>query len=333
MIGIVWAHVVLWSPYKGGSTEYLNDAYMQYFVPYKQIFKFSVICFFIISGFLLGDKIKTVRSFPYFKRRFRSTMKPYVFAYAAFLGLLFFRAYVLKSHVTESNTVYSIVKFSIVDTLFWFMPNYLVSLAVVLLCKKYLNSIYFGIGLFVITLAYSYFSVYNRNFVTSHSTALFGFVFYLWLGAYIKQSNLVEKIRKIKTPLLVAVAILFYIASSAEAYWLYRQKLEYLNILRILNQFYAISIFVLLVKLGYSKITFGPFTPRKETYGIYLYHGFFTYFFLPKIIVMLNNYFDIRFISYNTLLRLLIITAYFIVCYTSSVLLVKAFLRFKLAYL
>lgn len=333
MIGIVWAHVVLWSPYKGGSTEYLDDSYMQYFIAYKQIFKFSVICFFMISGFLLGDKITTVEAIPYFKRRFKSTMKPYIIAYSMFLGLLFFKAFVLKSHVTDSNTAYSIIKFSIVDTLFWFMPNYLASLAIILLCRKFLNSVYFGLCLFIITLGYSCITVYSSAYASPHTTAILGFVSFLWLGAYIKQKNIAEKIRKISTPLLIMVAATLYIASCVESYWLFHQKLEYFNVLRIFNQLYAVSMFALLVKLGYSEIKFGPFVPRKETYGIYLYHGLFTYFFLPKIIVLINDYFGLQFVSYEILTRLTIITTYFIICYISTVITVKLLLRFKLAYL
>jgi fucose 4-O-acetylase-like acetyltransferase len=83
MMGIVWAHVVLWPPVTNGSTELLEDNYMQAYIPFKQIFKFSVICFFIVSGFLLGDKISNVNGFTYFKKRFTTTIKPYLIAFLA----------------------------------------------------------------------------------------------------------------------------------------------------------------------------------------------------------------------------------------------------------
>jgi peptidoglycan/LPS O-acetylase OafA/YrhL len=57
MLGIVWAHTDAF-PLQVNSFEFLkNIGDVEYFIVFKQIFKFSVVCFFMISGFLLGDNI------------------------------------------------------------------------------------------------------------------------------------------------------------------------------------------------------------------------------------------------------------------------------------
>lgn len=333
MMGIVWAHVVLWPPIANGSTELLEDNYMQAYIPFKQIFKFSVICFFIVSGFLLGDKISTVNGLAYFKKRFTTTTKPYLIAFLSFLGLLMIRSYVLDRQVTESNSFLSIVKFGLFDTFFWYLPNYLICLSIILIFRKYLKSLYLGAALFCATLIYTVLTVYTTTYAAGHATALLGFVFYLWLGAYIRQKNIVTHILKIKTYVLLTIAVFLFIVSSLESYWLYKHSLQYFNILRGFNQLYAVAMFALLVKLGSTKINYGIFEPRRESFGIYLYHGFFVYFLFPKAIIMTKQYFGIEIWSAHTVPRLLLITLYGVCCYLLSLMLVKVLLRFKLAYL
>jgi fucose 4-O-acetylase-like acetyltransferase len=333
MMGVVWAHVVLWSPDRGGSTDLLEDTYMQSYIPYKQIFKFSVLCFFIISGFLLGDKITRGSRISYFKRRLDGTIKPYMVAFLLFAGFMLIRSHVLHRQVTESNSFFSVIKFCVFDTFFWYLPNYLVCLFIIMLLRKYLKSWYLGGALLSITMVYTVLTVYTNTYAAGHGTAIFGFIFYLWLGVFIRQQNIVNKILNIKTPVLLIIVLFLFVLSSLESYWLYKQSLPYFNILRVFNQLYALAMFALLVKLGSSKINFGIFDPRKESFGIYLYHGFFVYFLFPKLVIMAKEYMGIEIWTENTMLRLLLITLYAICCYLLTVLLVKLLQRFKLAYL
>ncbi len=334
MIGIVWAHIDLFNKDESIVQKFLtDDHYMQFYIPFKQLFKFAVICFFMISGYLLGDKIQTSNSVVYFKNRFGSTVKPYLIAFLPFLGIMVIKAYVFNHVITDTNSFASLVKYCMFQTLFWYLPNYLICLFIILLFKPYLNSIYLGLGLLLITLVYMVLNVYTITYADQHTKAMFGFVFYLWLGAYIRHNNLVYDIRKIPSGILIAITAALFVLSSLESYWLYLNKLSYFHILRIFNQLYSVSMFVLLVNLCRSKINFGPFNPRKETFGIYLYHSFFIYFIIPKVITLGEQYLGIKLYNYTTGLRLGIITLYFVACYISTVLLVKAFLRFKLAYL
>ncbi|WP_158825551.1 acyltransferase family protein [Mucilaginibacter lacusdianchii] len=337
MMGIVWAHVDMFSTKNHTfNSLLLSNTYELSFIFYKQVFKFSVLCFFMISGFLLSDRLQAVNSYSYIKRRFDTTFKPYVLALIIFLGLLMIRKYVFHHSVTPDNTNLSIIKFCFFDTLFWYLPNYFICLAILLVFKKYISSIFLGIGLLGITLVYTALNVYTVAYAAPHATALLGYVFYLWLGAFIKEQNIVEKIWRVKPIILFAVAFVLYICSTAEAYWLYIEKYsfqQYFHILRIFNQLYSVAVFVFLIGVCRSKINFGFFNPRKETFGIYLYHGFFIYFFVPKALEMIKRYLNVEIYSYDTTIRLLIITFYWALCYFGTTLLVKVLQKFKLMYL
>jgi peptidoglycan/LPS O-acetylase OafA/YrhL len=333
MIGIVWAHVSVYPITNSGSYELVSDDYMVAFIPYKQVFKFAVLCFFMISGFLLGDKISAVNPVSYFKRRFNSTIKPYMVAFCMFIALELVRIHILNKHVTHSDSIIDILRFCLFETFFWYLPNYLICLAIILVFKRYLKSLYLGASLLCITLLYAAFTVYTTTYSVGHTQVVFAYVFYLWLGTYIRQKNLVPYIYKFNIYYVLAAVVLLFVISSVESYWLYKHNLNYLSILRIFNQLYAVAMFVLLVKLGSKKRTFGPFHPRKESYGIYLYHGFFIYFIFPKAVIMANEYLGLQIWSTNTWIRLLLMTAYAVICYLTTALFTKILLNLKLAYL
>jgi hypothetical protein len=333
MIGIVWAHVSVFPITNSGNAELITDDYMVAFIPYKQVFKFAVLCFFMISGFLLGDKISAVNPVSYFKKRFNSTIKPYMVALCMFIALELVRIHIFKRHVTNSDSIIDILRLCLFDTFFWYLPNYLICLAIILVFKRYLKSLYLGASLLCITLLYAAFTVYTTTYSLGHAKVVFAYVFYLWLGTYIRQKNLVPYIYKLNIYYVLAAVVLLFVLSSVESYWLYKHSLNYFNILRIFNQLYSVAMFVLLVKLGSKKRTFGPFHPRKESYGIYLYHGFLIYFIIPKAVIMANEYLGIQIWSTNTWIRLLLMTAYAVICYLTTALFTKILLNLKLAYL
>jgi peptidoglycan/LPS O-acetylase OafA/YrhL len=70
MIGIIWAH----TPNFEGTKSYnsLDDITLYFF--FMNFFKFGVICFFLISGFLLAGKIQQEPAISYFKRRVLGTL-------------------------------------------------------------------------------------------------------------------------------------------------------------------------------------------------------------------------------------------------------------------
>ncbi|RZL47054.1 MAG: hypothetical protein EOP00_13105, partial [Pedobacter sp.] len=93
-----------------------------------QLFKFGTITFYILAGFLIGDKIRTTTSLGYLKRRFQSTFKPWLFWLLFFLLLIyinFFVIYLKKGEVEAFSrpfhTLGDQLYYIVFKTSFWFI--------------------------------------------------------------------------------------------------------------------------------------------------------------------------------------------------------------------
>ncbi|SMD15188.1 acyltransferase family protein [Pedobacter nyackensis] len=337
MIGIVWAHIPFFEQNET-VTNILNKIdYPMIYLSFMQIFKFGVICFYLISGFLIGENLKNISPLSYFKRRLRTIGKPYI------VVLVIFEIFTLISHFYIGKNTFSIsaaldiLKWSMFYSPLWFIPNYLLAFGIILLFYKYIRSKVFGLILFVIMVIYSIFLVYIPAYAMSHTTALFGFVFYLWLGIFIRQNNLIEKILRININVLILITLALFSISIIESYQLYRNNFTTVfNILRFSNQLYSISVFALLIKICNTPPKFHFLNPRKETYGIYLYHGFITSFLIPIIIGFIDQYFDVTvhyWYDYRISSFILLFLSFFIFCYVSTTLFVKLLLNYDIGYL
>lgn len=331
MMGIVWAHTELVHP-TFTATEYIYKVgHLELFIPFKQVFKFAVLCFFVISGFLLGDKLDQVNILSYYKRRINSTLKPYLVAFSLYICMVLFRTYVLNR--SGSQPFSTVLYFTFFDTLFWYLPNYLLCLFILLLFKKYLKSVYFGITLLLINVGYTYFVVYVGQISHAHPTAILSYLFYLWLGLSISQQGWINKIKALNLYFISALLISTYIISCFESYYLYLHHKDYFNILRFGNQLYSLCMFVFLIRICNTNPKFGIFRPREETFGIYLYHGFFVYFIIPKALSWSYLNLNINWYHYNIYIYLFTLLLLFVICYLLTVFLVKAMLRFNFGYL
>jgi hypothetical protein len=330
MLGVVWAHVAIFTGYKS-EQDFLNTVGHEWlYISFKQLFKFGVICFFMISGFLLGDMVKPQNLVSYYKRRLQSTLKPYLVVFFIFVLHLSLKEY-FKYHTFSGI---EILRFCLFTTHLWYLPNYLIALFVTLIFYKFLDSKVFGSTLFLITLLYSVLTVYTIKYQASNTYALFGFVFYLWLGIYIRRNNKVlEKIKQIKLIPLTIFLVVVFLLSCTEAYKLYLNSFDHVNILRIFNQLYSVTMFIFLIRICNSTPNFGFLNPRKETYGIYLYHGLIAYYLVPRSVRYLfeHHIFDstahniYSFMGYHLL--------FFGITYLSTTLLVKVLLKFNLGFL
>jgi hypothetical protein len=151
-----------------------------------QLPKFGTICFFLISGFLLGDKLATYSVSDYFKRRFQTTIKPYLFWVCLSLLISAVRPWtgrLVELHSASEFGLYMLDELFFVLFLsnYWFILTFLISLFILLVFRRYLMSYRFGLILFGLTLFYST-NLYFRWILTDHTAAFLGFVFYLWLG-------------------------------------------------------------------------------------------------------------------------------------------------------
>ncbi len=334
MIGIVWEHVHAFPPSDNASILDIFDRtdHPYILIIFYQIFKFSTVCFFMISGFLLGEKLNTINSKTYFKKRLSTTIKPYLVSSFILFLIIFIRFFFLHRQMNEVKSVGDIIIFILFNSWLWYLPNYLISLAVILCFNKIVDRKSFGACLLLITVVYSLLTVYFKQFMIPHSYALFAFVFYLWFGIYTNRNNVINKIKNLKISILFSLMIITLILSCLESVYLYHLKLNFLSTLRIFNQLYSLAMFAFLIRICLNPPKFGFFNPRKETYGIYLYHGIILYI-LPKFVTFINSHFHIKLYSSFVYSYIPIDIFLFVITYLTTTLLVKGLLKYKLGYL
>ena len=325
MVGIIWAHTPSFDHDQSFSD--LDNLPLYFF--FMAFFKFGVICFFMISGFLLARKINQVPPTQYFKNRVKVTLYPYLFAFALIVGLFIFKTQILNQ--ASGYTLGSYVSFMFFTSALWFLPNYWVSLLAILSFKKYLNSAYLGLMFFTLTAIFTYFYVYTE-YARPHAHALFGFVFYLWLGYYIGRKRLHLYMENWSLALLVIAFIGCYILTSYESILLYSNSLaEPLSILRVSNQLYSVCAFILMVRVFRKPLVSKLFNPRKETFGIYLYH-MFPLAVLAFGIKILDKFHIDTFSNYTPLFIGWFLIK-FVFVYVATLLIVKVLLRYNIGFL
>jgi hypothetical protein len=325
MVGIIWAHTPSFDTDK--SFEHLDNLPLYMF--FMAFFKFGVICFFMISGFLLARKMNEVPPVQYFKNRVAVTLYPYLFAFALIILLFVFKTQILNQ--PSGYTFGRYVSFMFFTSALWFLPNYWISLLAILSFKKYLNSKYLGLMFLSLTVGFSYFYVYTE-YARPHAHALFGFVFYLWLGYFIGKKRLHLQFEQWSLPILILAFIACYVITSLESIVLYQNALkEPLSILRFSNQIYSVVAFILMVRIFRKPFISKIFNPRKETFGIYLYHMFPLAVLAFAIKVLAK--FDINTFSDYTPVFIAWFLIKFIFVYLSTLIIVKLLLRYNIGFL
>ncbi|GAB3938324.1 acyltransferase family protein [Mucilaginibacter myungsuensis] len=259
-----------------------------------QIAKFGTITFFLMAGFLLGDKFAEYTPGQYLGRRFKSTFKPWIIWSLVFLVAVMIREAVLALRIYHDPfdfwaQLLHTLKIVYLDSNYWFIINFLICIGMLLIFKKVLYKWQLGAGLMLCTLFYSV-NIYNEWIFPVHTTALFGFVFFLWLGAQLhKNWDFVER-RILSAPIWVFVT-LFLIAlclALAEIRLLTSHgSVDPFNTLRISNIIYSLIAFGLLVKIKNLDLV-SYFKPRETTYGIYLVHYIIIYNVLGEILIHFN---------------------------------------------
>lgn len=256
-----------------------------------QISKFGTICFFLLAGFLIGDKFTDYTPLQYLKRRVGSTIKPWLFWSLMFIFIVNF--YFIVDKVLGRQTepgfdfwkiISDSFKTTYLYTIYWFIPNFLFCITVLLIFKKYLYSWVFGGILAVFTLFYAV-NIYFSWIYPGHTTAIFGFVFFLWLGAQLhknweKVNVWISKTSVYMWWVLSAITLLFGIAEINFLRSLHNE--DPYNSLRVSNIAFSMCCFFLLLKIRNFKLI-SYLKPRETTFGVYLVHYIFVVSVLPKI--------------------------------------------------
>jgi len=242
-------------------------------------FKFGTIGFFLISGFLLGERVDRRNPVDYFLRRLKRVFVPWLFWSIMMCAVLVIKGpaghgpeYANWSEVLHS--VNSNLRFTLFRTAFWFVPNLLLCIAVLLAFRRHIYSLKLGFVLLALNLVYVV-NIYMLWFPSLHSQALFGFVFYLWLGSYAAQNfeRISNVLNRIPAAAFVAASLITAVAAFGESHLLAGLKSpDALNTLRLSNQLF--SIFIVLMIFKFTRASWPRFIDvRQHTFGLYLSHA------------------------------------------------------------
>lgn len=244
-----------------------------------QPFKFGTIAFFLASGFLFGERKDQFSGISYFKRRLRTVFLPWTFWFLLYVALLLAVDAIhgkIPFHLFHATlaAMYVKGKEALFTTAYWFVPNLLIAMAILLMCRRLLGSVWFGLGFLAVSLLYGV-NIYIQWFPVEHAKAVFGFVFYIWLGASAARYFRSIESRIARVPVAVFGGVVlgtFLLAIAEEKLLMLRGSMDPMNSLRITNQIYSVVAVLLIIKLR------RPLWPkfvdvRTQTYGLYLIHS------------------------------------------------------------
>ena len=263
------------------------------YVSVIQLAKYGTVIFFLLAGFLIGDKFTDYTPGQYLKRRFSNTFGPWLFwslLYVAgsVMGLRILGRMYHDDRFNVAN-VLDIARVTYLYTNYWFIINFMVSISLLLIFKRWLYSNVFGAVLLSFTLIYCI-NIHFVWFNPSHTIAILGFIFFLWLGAQMRKYWVATEawVNRISYGwLLLAIiatcALSFYEmsvlidAGSHDPY----------NTLRFSNVLFSLAVFLLLLKIKNFPVL-NYLKPRQTTYGIYLIHYIVIAFILNELLGHLN---------------------------------------------
>jgi len=242
-------------------------------------FKFGTIGFFLISGFLMGNGLRTGQPGRYMNKRLKKIFVPWMRWFAlTFLYML------IMNHVhtdpgfkldhKELVELKKLLQRDMFQTPFWFVPNLLVGMYVLVMFRKHLDDVRLGAALLAINLFYVA-NIYGRWLPSGHQEAVLGFVFYLWLGGYAAQhyDRLRAWLARVPMTALVTMAVVAAGCAFGESLWMHRLGRAVIdNTLRLSNQVFSVLVVLALVKL--KRPVWPRFVDvRRETFGLYLSHA------------------------------------------------------------
>jgi probable poly-beta-1,6-N-acetyl-D-glucosamine export protein len=304
-----------------------------------QSFKFSTIAFFLIGGFLINHKFEEYTPFQYLKNRFKKTIKPWLFWICMLIMISVLDRYIAHSRGSAMGLIgsnfflyfYQTFIHMVLFSPYWFILNFLICITILLLFKKYLYNLWFGLVLALFSLFYSV-NIYEGWIATTHTTAIFGFVFYLWLGVYFNEfyDRIMGKIKATSWYIILLLALVSFCIAVGESTYLNSIGIkDAYNTLRFSNIIYSLIMFALLLKVGSLNWLQRNLRPRETTFGIYLIHVIIIGRGLPLIFQPLK----LNFLELSVWQNTGILLFRFLVTYSISFFLAKAIGKTKMKWM
>nr|WP_294791292.1 acyltransferase [uncultured Mucilaginibacter sp.] len=282
----------------GGYTfTYGTPKYWAY-ITLTQIAKFGTISFFLLAGFLIGEKFTDYTPAQYLKRRVSTTFGPWLFwTFVYVVGMIItlrIKERIYHNGDFNLSNILNNIKIIYLYSNYWFIINFLVSISILLIFRKHLYSWLLGLVLGLFSLFYAV-NIHLEWISPKHTTAILGFVFFLWLGAQIRKHKDAMEIfaERLSYPLLLLLLIVTFGLSVFEIDVLSGKSVDPVNTLRISNILFSLVCFMLLFKIkSFRAVNY--LKPRQTTFGIYLIHYLVLIFLLPEIFIHFNiNVYDL----------------------------------------
>ena len=241
-------------------------------------FKFATIAFFLMSGFLAGRGLETLAPLTYLKRRLRRVALPWAcWIFAMIAALLATDVAHHRMSLTPNHHLLALIAsratYCLFGTAYWFVPNLLLSMAVLLLFRRVHQRVWFGAILLAFTIFYGL-NIYANWVPSRHTESLLGFVFFLWLGTYAShhQEALERWMARVSTFQLGAALLFTGLLAYREAVVLDRMgSIDPLNSLRLTNQIFSVIAVLFVYKFRHATWP-GFVSVRDNTFGVYLLH-------------------------------------------------------------
>ena len=325
VIGIVSLHSTF-LPKNVSLNEYLHQvSNPAIYISFISVLRFAVISFCIISGYLLAPKITSENKAKLYLSRIKAMVNPSIVAVAITAIVIFGK----EVFTGEQSTMLSIVNSLVFEGVFWFIPMQILSLLLLMVFITSPKQYWVGITLFTSLLAVTIYYVYMKKLAHVDPVFSLGFVFYFWLGTMFYKWKVVERIRKISMFILVAAWIISFIALNVETLILWKNGYPHiLNNLRITNQIYGVTSFFLLIRISDYFKDFSKLNPRKESFGIYLYHrviGLALFFVLHTLVDSSAGL--------NAFTSITLTVTHFVFTYALTTLLVKHLIKWEMFFL
>jgi hypothetical protein len=237
--------------------------------------------------------------------------------------------YVKEILTGEQRTLLTILNSNVFDGAFWFIPMQILSLLILLLFVTLPKQCWVGVTLGVSLIAVTIYYVYIKKLAHVDPVFSLGFVFYFWLGTMFYKWKVIERVKKTSLSILLMGWALTFVALNMETLLLWKNNYPHLlNNLKFTNQVYGVMSFFLLVKISDYFKSFSVLDPRKESFGIYLYHrvvGLAIFFLLHRL-------FDST-VHFDAFTSIALTLAHFVFTYVLTTLLVKWLIRWEMFFL
>jgi membrane-bound acyltransferase YfiQ involved in biofilm formation len=238
-----------------------------------QLRSFGVLLFFINSGFLMAAWLARPNTSveAYWRGRLTRVGQPWLIWAGAYQVIVLARFF-FREGGQISALPYQIWKGVFLDN-YWFVPILFFSLAILLPLRRYWQSWWLGAAFFLLSWFYGL-NQYAQWISPSHTTAFFGYLFYLWLGVQLFQNFTAVRAYVDRLPWRLVLMILGF----AITLMIVEDEISILSgfpnhysALQNSNQVYALVVLVILLKLRVRLVP-SFIDVRRDSFGIYLTH-------------------------------------------------------------